>query len=85
MRIVIPYASCGGGFCQAGGRLAPNFTRTLAAAEKASATVVASNGQAVTLQISVNGLAQALSALRQAEPAPADAPAANAPAPAPQQ
>jgi invasion protein IalB len=71
--VVIPYATCGGGFCRAGARLADDFAKTLSTTEKITATITAQNGQAVPVQISVNGLAQALAALRVAQPA--DAPA----------
>lgn len=66
--IVIPYEACGGGFCQASGTLAPEFIQTLSTADRITATIVAQNGRPVTLQFSVDGLAEGLAALRQSPP-----------------
>jgi len=66
--IVIPFDSCGRGLCQATGTIAPDFLQTLSTTEQITATLVAQNGQAVTLQVGVDGLAEALAALDQTQP-----------------
>lgn len=73
--LVIPYVACNRGLCQAVAKLTADFTNRLATTEKVTATVVGQNGRTVAVPISVNGLAQALGALRQAAPSAAPAPA----------
>jgi invasion protein IalB len=63
--ISIPYESCLGGGCRAVAGLAPDFIEALSKTEQATATVFKRNGEGVKLALSVKGLADGLSALRQ--------------------
>ena len=63
--IAIPYETCGNGGCQAVANLAADFVETLAKTPQATATVFKRNGEGVKLALSVKGLADGLTALRQ--------------------
>jgi invasion protein IalB len=63
--IAIPYETCGNGGCQAVANLAADFVETLAKTPQATATVFKRNGEGVKLALSVKGLAEGLTALRQ--------------------
>jgi invasion protein IalB len=63
--IAVPYERCGQRSCRAVAALAPDYVDTLSKAEKAVATIVLRNGRAVTLPLSVKGLADGLAALKQ--------------------
>jgi invasion protein IalB len=63
--IAIPFETCGNGGCQAVANLAADFVDTLAKTPQASATVFKRNGEGVKLALSVKGLAEGLTALRQ--------------------
>lgn len=77
--LVIPYQSCAGGQCRAVVELNDAFSRLLTSSEKAVATLVAPNEQKINLELSVNGLADGLAALR-AHPVPPPEAPASAPA-----
>lgn len=62
--IAVPYTSCAPGQCEAVANLAPDFIDTLARAQSARATVFTVNGEGMTFALSVNGLAQALDAVK---------------------
>ena len=62
--IAVPYTSCITGHCEAIANLAPDFIATLLKATKASATVYTVGGQGLTFNLSVNGLAQAIDAVK---------------------
>ena len=82
--IAIPFEACLPDGCRAVANLAPDVVLSFAKATKATATVfpVGANG-GVQLVLSVNGLGDALAALKQnPPPATADAPQQPAPAPA---
>jgi invasion protein IalB len=66
--IAVPYERCGQRTCRAVATLAPDYIDTLSKAEKATATIVLSNGRSVNLPLSVKGLADGLTALKQAAP-----------------
>lgn len=68
--IAVPYERCGQRSCRAIAALAPDYIETLTKAEKATVTIVLSNGRAVNLPLSVKGLADGLAALKQAAPPP---------------
>jgi invasion protein IalB len=62
--VAVPYTSCITGRCEAIANLAPDFIDTLVKAGSASATVVTVDGQSLTFKLSVNGLAQAIDAVK---------------------
>jgi invasion protein IalB len=62
--IAVPYTSCITGHCEAVASLAPDFVSTLTQAKNASATVVTVAGKGLTFPLSVNGLAEALDAVK---------------------
>jgi|GEM_PF-6103891 len=61
----VPYRSCSARSCEAVATLADDFLQTLAATTEIAITIVAEDGNAVTIPMSVDGLAQALTTLRQ--------------------
>ena len=63
--ISIPYESCLGGGCRAVAGLAPDFVEALSKTGQATATVFKRNGEGVKLALSVKGLADGLTALKQ--------------------
>ncbi len=73
--VTIPFQACTQAGCVAVANLAPDFIATLSATQSASATVFPIGGQGVKLNLSVNGLKEALAAL---QPAAGTAPAAQA-------
>jgi invasion protein IalB len=62
--IAVPFTSCAAGQCEAIANLAPDFVDTLTKATKATATVFAVNGSGLTFSVSVDGLAQAIDAVK---------------------
>lgn len=62
--INVPYTSCLTGRCEAVANLAPEFINTLLKAHNASATVFTVAGENLTFPVSVNGLADALDAVK---------------------
>ena len=62
--IAVPYTSCITGHCEAIANLAPDFIESLTRATKATATVFTVAGQGLTFNLSVNGLAQAIDAVK---------------------
>ena len=62
--IAVPYTSCITGHCEAIANLAPDFIQSLVKATKATATVYTVAGQGLTFKLSVNGLAQAIAAVK---------------------
>lgn len=62
--VAVPYTSCATGQCEAVANLAPDFIDTLARAPRALATVYTVTGEGMTFALSVNGLAQALDAVK---------------------
>ncbi len=62
--IAVPYTSCITGHCEAIASLAPDFIATLVKATTATATVYTVGGQGLTFKLSVNGLAQAIDAVK---------------------
>ena len=62
--IAVPYTSCITGHCEAIANLAPDFIDTLTKATKATATVYTVTGEGLTFSLSVNGLAQAIDAVK---------------------
>jgi invasion protein IalB len=62
--IAVPYTSCITGHCEAIASLAPDFIDTLVKATSATATVYTVGGQGLTFNLSVNGLAQAIDAVK---------------------
>jgi len=62
--ITIPFQTCGNTLCQAVAGLAPDFIETLTKAEKATATIYTPNNQGVAVNLSVNGLKDALAELQ---------------------
>lgn len=62
--ITLPFTACVPGFCEAAANLAPDFIETLLKTNKASATVQAVSGKALTFNISVDGLADGIIALK---------------------
>ena len=62
--IAVPFTSCISGYCEAVANLAPDFIDLLAKAQKASATVYTLAGEGLTFSVSVNGLAQAIDAVK---------------------
>lgn len=62
--ITLPFTACVPGFCEAAANLAPDFIETLLKTNKASATVQAVSGKALTFDISVDGLADGIIALK---------------------
>jgi invasion protein IalB len=62
--VSVPFTSCVTGHCEAIANLAPDFIQTLARAASATATVYTVGGQGLTFRLSVNGLAQAIDAVK---------------------
>ncbi len=62
--VAVPFTSCITGRCEAIANLAPEFVDSLVKATSATATVVAVNGQSLTFNLSVNGLARAIDAVK---------------------
>jgi invasion protein IalB len=62
--VSVPFTSCVTGHCEAIANLAPDFIQTLAKAASATATVYTVGGQGLTFKLSVNGLAQAIDAVK---------------------
>ncbi|MEJ0013148.1 MAG: invasion associated locus B family protein [Bauldia sp.] len=62
--VSVPFTSCVTGHCEAVANLAPDFIQTLARATSATATVYTVAGQGLTFKLSVNGLAQAIDAVK---------------------
>jgi invasion protein IalB len=62
--IAVPFTSCITGRCEAVANLAPDFVDTLAKATKATATVFTLGGEGLTFSLSVNGLAEAIDAVK---------------------
>jgi len=62
--ISVPYTSCITGHCEAIANLAPDFIDLLKKATKATATVYTVGGRGLTFTLSVNGLAQAIDAVK---------------------
>lgn len=62
--IAVPFTSCAPGQCEAIANLAPDFVDTLTKATRATATVFTMEGDGLTFALSVNGLAQALDAVK---------------------
>ena len=60
----VPYTSCVDGRCEAIASLDPNFVIALAKATRATATIYTVNGQDLTFKLSVNGLAEAIDAVK---------------------
>lgn len=63
--LVVPYRACTAQQCEAAANLAAAFVTQLTSVPKATATIVATSGQRVTFNFSVNGLAEGLAALAQ--------------------
>jgi invasion protein IalB len=62
--IAVPFTSCISGHCEAVANLAPDFIHTLMNATKATATVFTLNGEGLTFSLSVDGLAEAIDAVK---------------------
>ena len=62
--IAVPFTSCIAGHCEAIANLAPDFIQTLIKATSATATVYTVAGQGLTFNLSVQGLAQAIDAVK---------------------
>ena len=62
--IAVPFTSCISGRCEAVANLAPDFVNTLMRATKATATVYTVRGEGLTFSLSVDGLAQAIDAVK---------------------
>lgn len=62
--IAVPFTSCIAGHCEAIANLAPDFIETLAKATSARATVYTVAGKGLTFNLSVNGLAKAIDAVK---------------------
>ena len=62
--IAVPFTSCISGRCEAVANLAPDFVNTLMRATKATATVYTVTGEGLTFSLSVDGLAQAIDAVK---------------------
>jgi invasion protein IalB len=62
--VAVPYTSCVTGRCEAIANLAPDFIEKLAGAASATATVYTVNGQPLTFNVSVSGLAKAIDAVK---------------------
>jgi invasion protein IalB len=62
--INVPYTSCIAGRCEAIANLPPDFIHSLARARIASATIFTVAGENLTFPVSVNGLADALDAVK---------------------
>jgi invasion protein IalB len=62
--IVLPYDSCGGDHCNAVANLGDDFVETLAKAPKIAVGLVLGDGRDISFEVSTNGLADALTALR---------------------
>ncbi len=62
--VAVPFTSCITGHCEAIANLAPDFIQTLAKATSATATVYTVEGQGLTFNLSVNGLAKAIDAVK---------------------
>lgn len=62
--IAVPFTSCIAGYCEAVANLAPDFVNSLIAATKATATVFTVAGEGMTFSLSVNGLAEAIDAVK---------------------
>ncbi len=62
--IAVPFTACVTGRCEAVANLAPDFIDTLTSATKAAATVYTVNGEGLTFGLSVDGLAEAIDAVK---------------------
>lgn len=62
--VSVPYSSCLTGHCEAIANLAPDFIEKLVSADSATATVYTVGGKGLTFKLSVNGLAQAIDAVK---------------------
>jgi invasion protein IalB len=62
--VAVPFTSCISGHCEAIANLAPDFIQALVSATSATATVYTVAGQGLTFKLSVNGLAQAIDAVK---------------------
>jgi invasion protein IalB len=62
--IAVPFTSCISGYCEAVANLAPDFIHSLINATKATATVFTVAGKELTFGLSVNGLAEAIDAVK---------------------
>lgn len=62
--ISVPFTSCISGHCEAVANLALDFIDILTRATKATATVFTVSGERLTFSLSVNGLAQAIDAVK---------------------
>jgi len=60
----VPYTSCVNARCEAIASLDPNFVQALTKATKATATIYTVSGQDLTFTLSVNGLAEAIDAVK---------------------
>jgi invasion protein IalB len=62
--IAVPFTACITGRCEAVANLAPDFVDTLAKATRAMATVYSVAGEPLYFSLSVNGLAEAIDAVK---------------------
>lgn len=62
--VAVPFTSCAARQCEAVANLAPDFVDTLSKAKKASATIFTVAGNGLTFSLSVDGLADALVAVK---------------------
>jgi len=62
--ITLPYTACVAGYCEAIANLAPDFIDTLLSAEEATATINSISGKPLIFSISVDGLVDAITALK---------------------
>jgi invasion protein IalB len=62
--IAVPFTSCISGYCEAVANLAPHFVHSLINATKATATVFTVAGEGLTFSLSVDGLAEAIDAVK---------------------
>jgi invasion protein IalB len=62
--VAVPFTSCISGRCEAIANLAPDFIASLETASVARATVYTVEGQTLTFNVSVNGLAKAIDAVK---------------------
>jgi invasion protein IalB len=60
----VPFTSCIAGRCEAVASLGPDFVSALSRATKATATIKAVSGEDMTFKLSVNGLAEAIDAVK---------------------
>jgi invasion protein IalB len=62
--IAVPFTTCISGHCEAVANLAPDFVDSLMSATKATATIFNVAGEGLTFSLSVNGLAEAIDAVK---------------------